>query len=64
MREVEIYLTPAEAGRRFSPALSSARFRQMVDAGELGAIRTPGGWRLIRETDVLKAVQARERKVE
>ena len=38
-------------GRGFDPPLRDARVRQLVDKGELRALRTVGEWRLIPAAD-------------
>jgi hypothetical protein len=52
-------LTPEEAGREFTPPLSGARIRQLVDSGELQAHRTAAGWRLIERSEVQRLMDKR-----
>lgn len=55
-------LTPELAGREFDPPLGANRVRQLVDSGELAALRTPAGWRLIPRAEVLRLVEERRRR--
>ena len=52
------YLTPADAARRLG--LMPARVRQLVDAGELRAIRSVTGWRLIELVSVERLLAQRQ----
>ena len=58
----EILLTPGEAGRYFDPPLGADRVRQLIDRGELRAVKTEGGWRLVPKADVLRLVEERRRR--
>ena len=49
--EEALPLTPEEVGREINLALSGARFRQLVDKGQLRTLRTVGGWRRIPAVD-------------
>src|SRR5689334_15717947 len=53
----DIYLAPGEAARLLS--LSPARVRQLVDEGQLAALRTGSGLRLIRKSEVERLVERR-----
>lgn len=59
MSRNDILLTVSEAGRMFSPPVTSTRVRQLVDEGRLPALRTPSGIRLIRADDVRRLVEER-----
>ena len=45
--ENETLLTPQKFGVRFNPPLSAQWVRQLVDSGQIKAVRTPTGRRLI-----------------
>jgi hypothetical protein len=54
-----IMLTVGEAGLRFDPPLSAGRVRQLIDSGELRAIRTARGVRLVAESAVRELAEKR-----
>jgi excisionase family DNA binding protein len=58
----EILLMPGEAGRYFDPPLGADRVRQLIDRGELRAVKTEGGWRLVPKAEVLRFVEERRRR--
>jgi hypothetical protein len=55
-------LLPSEAGRYFRPPISADRVRQLCDIGQLNAITTASGHRLIPLDDVLRLAHEREQK--
>jgi hypothetical protein len=62
MKQDDVYLAPSEAGRLFEPPLSPARIRQLFDAGELAGLRTAGGMRLIRRSEIERLASERKRR--
>jgi hypothetical protein len=53
-------LMPFEAGRRFKPPISGQRASQLVDDGQLEAVRTESGRRLILASSVERLIKQRE----
>jgi PHP family Zn ribbon phosphoesterase len=56
----EVYLTCSEAGREVRPPVSGHRIRQMVDRGELHALKTPSGWRLVPLAEIRRLNESRQ----
>jgi hypothetical protein len=62
MQGGERLLSPSQAGRLFEPQVGPDRVRDLVDSGDLPAVRTASGWRLIPERAVRLYVAARQQK--
>ena len=61
MSDGTILLMPGEAGRYFDPPVGADRVRELIDRGDLKAIRTQRGWRLVAKSEVLRFVERRRR---
>lgn len=60
MRKTAKVLMPFEAGRRLNPPVSGARISQLVNAGQLEAVRTESGRRLILVSSLERLIKQRE----
>lgn len=58
-KENQVFLTCSEAGRECRPPVTGHRIRQMVDRGELRALKTPSGWRLIPLAEIQRLNETR-----
>lgn len=60
MKPTDELLMPFEAGRRLNPPVSGARISQLVDAGQLEAVRTESGRRLILARSLDQLIKQRQ----
>jgi hypothetical protein len=55
----EDLLTPAAAGKLFNPPVSGDWIRRLCDRGDLRAVRTTKGWRLVPASEVARLLKQR-----